>query len=210
MNLNCSHPNTSDCPANAVMGYPVHPTRYSPLEDGSFTPEQRVEAFVNWVTGYFHHPSLENLRGFKEITRHDIDEIDLEYRNILPSPVSSILKMTPEELASNVDPSVAVEGKAEAFLMARDIEVGFGAASRREAFFELFKGSSDGDIWPHLRVLLIWCDMSIAEAAYAALSLEVELTEARKKGEAARDVEIIRFPGVNHYVSLSSHSCYQS
>ena len=93
------------------MGYPAPPDHYSPLHDLSFTPNQRIEAFTNWVTGYFHHPSLDTLGNLKDITKRDIDEVKLEYHNILPSPLSSIFNMSPDEVASNVDPSVAAEGK---------------------------------------------------------------------------------------------------
>ena len=95
-----------------MFGYPAHTKRYIPTEDPSLTLKQRIEAFILWVSGYFHHQSLS--LPDKELSQTKLDDLDLEFRTYESSPSPSYLRMTEEERKSSVEPSVAnLEGKAE-------------------------------------------------------------------------------------------------
>lgn len=184
-----------DCAGTVVYGYPSPAKRYFPTEDPSLTLDQRIEAFILWISGYFHHRSLALPDA--ELGKMQLDDLDLEFRTFLDHPSPSYIRMTEEERAINIAPSVAnVEGKPELIISRRAAKVGFSAKERREAFF-----NEENNIWPNIRTHVLWCDMSVAETAYATILLEKEMREARQKGEWVRNVHLVRFRGANHYVS---------
>ena len=66
----------------------------------------------------------------------------------------------------------------------------------------------NGDEWPHLEVLHVWCDQSVWVLPYAVVEVKAEIDYAKRNGKVMRDVAFIRLNGVNHLVSETSLCMY--
>ncbi|PIL34391.1 hypothetical protein GSI_03166 [Ganoderma sinense ZZ0214-1] len=178
---------------NLVMNFPVWSHLYHRSFDMSLPKEERTAAYNMW----------DRARKISSYYSHGGETLDTLSHEALTDPPSTLSTLSEEERANLTD---LPGGLVDAAIMMPGLQSGFFADLRRRAFL-LPKvedtGNEDvegGDAWSEVEFRVVWCQMSTAEVAYIMLMLIAELEEAKKKGEAVRNVKIVRVKRGNHFV----------
>ncbi|TFY67242.1 hypothetical protein EVJ58_g1755 [Rhodofomes roseus] len=157
---------------------------YNPLNDASLSPEAKQRVFPDWVSGYYSH----SLDGFPSLHRDELlagfarDPI----ANPPPHQSATLHRMSSDEFARIINADVV---------------------ARSHLFYELVDGKVYADntrvalrstsIWPNVRVVLVWCDMSVSETVLPAWGLLRQVQEDWPTN--GRAIHSVRLKGANHF-----------
>ncbi|KAI9066152.1 hypothetical protein FKP32DRAFT_1589894 [Trametes sanguinea] len=170
------------------LGYPSPAKPWNPLIDPSFSPEEVVVKFAEWVSGYYKHGDTPD---------------ELEYRVPLGEPSPTLLRLTPEERAEALCDGPGSPGGSDDLLLNSGLRVGLFDRMRRAAFYlpkhcQGFKESED--TWKDTNVRYIWCDHSVWDMPWGTWALRAELDEHQQKGSLMRRIEVMRLRRANHFI----------
>ncbi|OSC98842.1 hypothetical protein PYCCODRAFT_1438830 [Trametes coccinea BRFM310] len=170
------------------LGYPSPAKPWNPLIDPSFSPEEVVVKFAEWVSGYYKHGDTPD---------------DLEYRVPLREPSPTLLRLTSEERAGALCDDPGSPGGSDDLLLKSGLSVGLFDRLRRTAFYlpgdsPRFRDSTE--TWKDLQVRYIWCDQSVWDMPWGTWALRAELVQEQQKGTPMRRIEIVRLHQANHFV----------
>ncbi|KZT68313.1 hypothetical protein DAEQUDRAFT_728131 [Daedalea quercina L-15889] len=175
-------------PSPRVFGAPASALdeSYNPLNDRSLSAEELKRAFPSWVSSYYSH-STDMLDAFPSIGRDELiagfsQEPIQKPHYLMPT----LLRMSNDELSRVVNE---------------------GAVMRSHFLYEAVDGKvytdnarnalRDTTVWPDLRVVLVWCDMSVSEALLSTWGL---LKQVEGDWPAhGRRVHALRLRGANHF-----------
>lgn len=142
-----------------ILGYDPHPKFYSPTQDNTISPSEKIATFTKWVTGYYGHKAVfkrnyqsnpyadSDYSSDSEPSEATYEELEsacdilstvnitnLEFRSFSSDPPPTFTTMSVEELETNLDQSVMAAGRAEAQLLSAT-QVGYAQMQRRQALF---------------------------------------------------------------------------
>ncbi|KZT65132.1 alpha/beta-hydrolase [Daedalea quercina L-15889] len=166
-------------PRKVVSGF------YHPLFDARISDRDKGRAFERWVTAHYAHRIPEGV-AFPEATVDEVRARLVHYPSTDSSPehLSSAERMLYHEHDKVVEPEVAERSQLS--------YMGMDEAVYREV---LQTAMWDASAWQRLRITLVWCDKSVAEAVLAACHFAQQVQQWPKD---ARKVEFVRFRGANH------------
>ena len=184
---------------NLVVGFPVRSDMYHRSFDTSLPKEERTAAYDVWdrarkISSYYSHG----------------ETLDTLSHEALTDPPSTVSTLSEEERAKL---TYRPGGVVDSAIMMPGLQSGFFADLRRRAFslpkvedkadeeLEDDTAIDRGDAWRDVEFRVVWCQMSHAEVSYIMFMLIAELEEAKEKGEAVRNVKIVRVKRGNHFVS---------
>lgn len=134
------------------------------------------------------------LSSFNTLTREEI------LAGISNSPIDDPLKyqptlksMSPVEIAAVTDWA----GAQRSHLAMLDIDSTVYQENAQRALL-------DKSVWPGLRIVLVWCAMSVGETVYGSWDLARRVRHAWPPG--ARKVDVRRLDGVNHFAHCDQPS----
>ncbi|KZT65133.1 hypothetical protein DAEQUDRAFT_697601 [Daedalea quercina L-15889] len=158
------------------------------LRSGSSMDQKQVH--LHWLSGYFSHSSSP----LDSLCSATLDELraGLAQSPILDPPVDyqpTAVRMTPQELEEVTDPAV----NTRAHPLFHAVDPGIYRNNMQAALW-------DSTTWPHLKVTLVWCDMSPPETIISAWYITQQIKEEWPKD--ARKVDVLRFEGANHFTRL--------
>ncbi|KAH9830743.1 Alpha/Beta hydrolase protein [Rhodofomes roseus] len=175
-------------PSPRVFGAPMAPIEehYNPFYDASMTPEAKKDYFPGWVSGYYSHSAAV----LDDLPSHSYAELCAGLTGepmAYPSHQTPTLhRMSPEELARVVNEDVI---------------------ARSHIFYELLDSTvytdsmhlalHDASVWPQLRVLLLWCDMSVSGTVVPSWGFLKAYQEDWPAN--GRRVDAVRIKGANHF-----------
>ncbi|GBE81373.1 hypothetical protein SCP_0311000 [Sparassis crispa] len=171
------------------IAYPSLEELYNPLRDHSIPAEKKAEKFADWVSGYFAHSTqiLSSLSSLSLLTREEL------FSGLAQTPLSdpppehlpTIARMSSAEIEGTAD----YAGAPRSHVHLVEIAPTVFATNLRAAL-------GDATRWPHLRTVIVWCDQSLNEVAFAAWELAGML---KRWSDVRRKVEIKRMVGANHF-----------
>ncbi|TCD71980.1 hypothetical protein EIP91_000112 [Steccherinum ochraceum] len=171
-----------DAPDNC-MGYPRFEGGYNPLMDPSLPPGEGAKRFPAWVSAYYKHgPSLSSLEG----------------RHPLPTPSSTLLSLTEDEMNGIIHPPAGEMDGADMMLAMIGLVGGLTREVRRQAVVP--PPEVEGR-WREVPYRHVWGEHSHWMIPSSQFALEKEVEEARKEGLDVRRVEAIQLKGANHFAS---------
>lgn len=146
-------------------------------------------AYQYWLSGYYIH-SPDTLDSFSSLPLEQFRG-GLNVGPMLDPPGvyrPSTARMTPTEYAEIIDPSVITRAHPLFHAVAPEI------------YWDNVEAALwDSTTWPHLKISIVWCDMSPPETVISAWYLSKRIKEDWP--EEARKVDVVRFRGANHFVS---------
>lgn len=182
------------CTDSARHGFGVPPEILEGLrptvrvrESGESMGQNNV--YQHWLSGYYTH-SPDTLDSFSSLP------LEQFRAGLVVGPVQNLsdddyrpstARMTPQEYAEVTDPSVIT--RAHPLFHAVDPAIYW--SNVQAALW-------DSTTWPHLKMTIVWCDMSPPETVISAWYLSKKVREDWPEG--ARKVDVVRFQGVNHFV----------
>ncbi len=197
--------------------YGISPPRdaYIPLDDPTVPSEETAKTFITWVSSYWEpFSSLDEVTEEAVAAQRDMTKIPPPPQPVCftaaQTPLSkpctyfsdhfkaTSARMTRQELESVVCPEVALRVGHPGHIT---LSV-YGTHARRSLFDT--KG-----LWPRVKAIVLWADMSCAYCPWGAKVLSEQLKEPRREGEVRRDVEIVRLENANHFVSLAIIQLYR-
>lgn len=156
--------------------------------DTSLAPTEGPKRFLTWVSGYY---------------RHGDSILALEQRNALLYPRATLLTISQDDMSSAIDIEPTLPGGSDSLILRQGIRHGLFTALRTAAVY-ITKTPRHVRGWSDVGLNYVWCDHSVWEMPYSAITFQAELEEAKKMGKATREINIIRLRGANHFVSSSS------
>lgn len=178
-----------DTPAYALGApTPAVEEMYSPLSDRSIPLEDVGQVTSLWVSSYFAHsqsvinslPSLPRDEFFSGLAKVAMPDLPA-------SRAPTLQRMTAAELAEVSDPSVI----DRSHLLMVSVDPSILSDNLRRV---LCKSS----IWPRLRAIFVWCEMSPPEMVYGAWYMCKLIGETQSSD--GREVVIERMASANHFV----------
>ncbi|KAI0833345.1 hypothetical protein BC628DRAFT_1307400 [Trametes gibbosa] len=160
---------------------------YIPIFDTTIPLEERVPAFLNWITGYFEHGNTPET---------------LENKVYLQDPPPTVSALTPEQLANITCMAPGMPGGSDDTLVASGVKLGLFASLKERALYPPKKddAGSNGDAWREVEVRFVTCERSISGALWARMLMRKEVEEAKAKGLPMRDIQFVAIRGANHFV----------
>ncbi|EED78969.1 predicted protein [Postia placenta Mad-698-R] len=167
----------------------VYDDLYIPTRDKSIPPEGAAEAFSFWVSGYYRHtPTV--LSSFNSLTREEIlAGINNSPIDDSPKYQPTLKTMSPVEIAAVTDWA----GAQRSHVAMLDVDSTVYQENAQRALL-------DKTVWPGLRVVLVWCTMSVGATVYGSWDLARRVRHAWPPG--AREVDVKRLDGVNHFLRV--------
>ena len=162
-----------------------------PLRDPQVPPEKKGSAFERWVSGYYKHaiPPDDTLGSltFDEVKGLFSDD---PISDPPPEHLPTADRLPAKRRAEIVDDHVTT--RSHIYYLGVDREV-YG-----EVMHDALWHST---VWPGLRVSVLWCDMSVPDTVLTnAWYVARQLRDNWPQG--ARKVDVVRFRGANHFVSV--------
>ncbi|KAH9835552.1 Alpha/Beta hydrolase protein [Rhodofomes roseus] len=148
----------------------------------------RDNDFEHRLSGYYAHPPAL-LDQFASVALDDLRDGLLHCPIADPSSpdyVPSTARMTTQRFGDVTDPNVTKRAHPL-----------FHAVDPRLYQENVQAALWNSTTWPHLRVTLVWCDMSLPETVLSACYLAKQINEEWPQG--ARKVDVLRFNGANHF-----------
>ncbi|KAH9937693.1 Alpha/Beta hydrolase protein [Fomitopsis serialis] len=143
--------------------------------------------FQHWLSGYYvHSPPI--LDSFPSVTLDDLQGglVHLPITSPSSDYEPSTTRMTHQEFADVTDPDVVKRAHP------------LYHAVNPVLYKENIQGALwNATTWPHLKVTLVWCDMSPPETVLSAWYLANQVGTNWPRG--ARKVDVLRFQGANHF-----------
>ncbi|KAF9484545.1 alpha/beta-hydrolase [Pholiota conissans] len=170
-------------PPYHALGYKSPTNWYNPIFDSSIAPDERPKRFLTWVSGYYDHGETVFL---------------LEQRTASADPRPTVLAMSPEDIEYGMDIRPTLPGGSDSIMLNEGIKHGLFATLREEAIY-IGKYPRRGREWNDIGLKYLWCDHSIWEMPYGALTFQGEIDDAKKMGRAMREVSVVRLKGANHF-----------
>ncbi|EMD32088.1 hypothetical protein CERSUDRAFT_119070 [Gelatoporia subvermispora B] len=175
-------------PASYAVGCQFPPIEefYCPLRDPALTPEEIAQTFVHWVSSFFEHDpytldSLESATSFSTL----IPGISGQPISDPPEHQLPVTKtLSPKQFVTNVDLRGALGSHVPYLFMNRAV---YEENARRA-----LQGKS---IWPNVKMVLVWCDMSVGEVLLGSWRI-IQLAQESKNG---RGLVVQRMRGANHF-----------
>ncbi|OCH91803.1 hypothetical protein OBBRIDRAFT_506278 [Obba rivulosa] len=158
---------------------------YCPVRDPALSPEEIAEIFPTWVSSYFSHDpatlnSIDDLTITKLITGLSAQSLSDPPPHQLPTAQT----MTPEQYNDNIDLLGAMRSHVPFLFIDRTV---FESNARRAL--------QERIIWPHLRMALVWFDMSVGDTVMGAWYIK----QLVKQADNGRDFSARRMDGSNHF-----------
>lgn len=205
----CCSPLTVVDPSSTAVGCPAPPGIKNVIIDPSVPLEEQAWQFGLHV-GSFYPPftlpdKLPDERFEQRPPRLALqDTAALTGASLDPKHVPTVSepKMTKEEFQSMTHPSIM--DRTQHAIWSPVIRQAF-AANVVRALYDCRLETHDGSgmrkpVWPAVKVHLVWCDMTLGEAAWGAAVVKCGYEEA--KPETRRPVEFHVLDGANHFVSV--------
>jgi len=166
---------------------------YSPWRDPALSYEDRLNIFGPWVSTYV--APIADLTGDVTMIAARKPLVEKESNR----PVSTVARMSPEELASTTDMNAFK--RSQMLVLGVDPSILRGHIHRAiiDCRFDIGAGEKKA-IWPHLQVKTIWCDMTIGDVILWHWKLLENWKAARQLGnDGTRPLESIKFGNANHF-----------
>ncbi|KAH9896515.1 hypothetical protein C8Q73DRAFT_413163 [Cubamyces lactineus] len=163
-------------PPYQVLGYQAKSE--NPRFDTSLGPDEMLEAFNIWVSGYYAHGQTPE---------------EIEYRAPLKEPSPTLRRLTPQDCNAVTYDEPAKPGGSDYMLVGAGIEYGLFKRLHDAAFYPAH------DMWRPTEVRYVWCDRSVSDAWWGAWRLREEMDEAKKMGKHMHPVTIYRIRQANHF-----------
>ncbi|THG96355.1 hypothetical protein EW026_g5466 [Hermanssonia centrifuga] len=177
-------------PSNTSLGESPPERVYNPLRDPALTLEQRGKLFLTTISRYMTAiPDPSSVTEEALNARTSLHEAPAgTAMDASKSP--TVLRMTPSEFDSVTDYD-ALERSNE---LLRHVA--------REVYNDNFRRAllDTGGVWKDVRVLYVWCDMSVSDCIWATKQVAQRLEEVGKQD--SRMVQFERLTGANHFVSF--------
>ncbi|TFK54440.1 hypothetical protein OE88DRAFT_1624990 [Heliocybe sulcata] len=140
-----------------VFGYPVSSEIYHPLRDMSIpTLAERVALFNVWITSYYQHPNLAS-RALSGLTTHPPSKPP-------PEKKPTLYRLTQDELSEITFPEALTRVEGQLRFVNPDVY--------RDNAQKIWYDERHAEMFPKLKIKLIWCEESILEMPYGAWSME--------------------------------------
>jgi len=171
---------------------------WSPLHDPSQSLFDKAKQFAPFASSYLPPlsaspstlpedlPQTMNMLS-QRVPLHRTSKHPLDY-----TPTSQ--RMTSAELASVVDPGYW--SRSSTLLLRSAV-----APVAKDHLLRTLQIPRDGDdlpIWPNLKILVVWCDMTFAEATLSPSFISNHYSELKKRGANVRPIEVVKMNG-NHF-----------
>ncbi|CDO76397.1 hypothetical protein BN946_scf184937.g11 [Trametes cinnabarina] len=170
------------------LGYPPPAKPWNPLIDPSYSPEEVVVKFAEWVSGYYRHGATPD---------------ELEYRVPLRDPSPTLLRLTQEERDRALWDGPGSPGGSDDLVVKTGVRVGLFDRMRRAALYLPQDRQPPGersDTWRNTEVRHICCDQSVWDMPWGTWALRAELEKADRDGVSMRKIQILQVHGANHFV----------
>ncbi|KAI0755320.1 hypothetical protein C8Q80DRAFT_1217006 [Daedaleopsis nitida] len=177
----------------------IHVDRSVPLEDQAYQFGIQVGSFYPPYTLPDSLPGAETLIGSPRVPLQDTaaptnTPLDPQYTPSVSEP-----KMSVEQFRSMTHPPILSRAHNALFWFLQDVF----AANVVRALYDCQLETHDGSgmrkpVWPALKVHVVWCDMTIGEAAWAVAVLKCGYADA--KPTRRRPMEFHQLKGANHLV----------
>ncbi|KAI0328744.1 hypothetical protein GY45DRAFT_949227 [Cubamyces sp. BRFM 1775] len=164
-------------PPYQVLGY--HAQSSNPLFDTTLSPEQLLDEFPRWVTGYYDHGTTPE---------------DMEYQTPMKEPLPTLFRLTPQEREAAVDNKPGRHGGSDYMLIGNGLQFGLFERMHDAVFYPAH------DMWRGTELRYIWCDQSVSDILWGMWRLREEIDEAKKTRKRMRPVTIVRVRQANHFV----------
>lgn len=179
------------------------PTIWTPFSDPTLTAAQRFNAFSEWVAYYFPPTDFDDSA---DINTPGVSE-KLIARAAVDAPMHKADRMvnyhwTPTVHRMDLQTLRAVchfEVMERSQKFYQMVEPAVYRANVRLAMLEGRPGA--GLVWPAVRVVVVWCDMSNSDLLSGVMTLKARVKQAREQG-MGRDVVFRKLEGANHFVSV--------
>jgi len=176
-------------PAPRAFGAPMSSLQdsYNPLNDSSLSPEKLRHVFPSWVSGYYTHskamldalPSLSRDKLVAGFSQDPIVDDPIQY-------IPTLLRMSDEKLARVANEDAVTHS-----------HILYEHMDGKAYSDNVRKALCDTSVWPGLRVVLAWCDMSVSETILSSWGL---LRQVQENWPASgRRIHTIRLEGANHF-----------
>lgn len=149
--------------------------------------QEWVEWFLLWISSYYHHTPA-TLSSFEALSGPDFMSGCAQAPITDPRPEErpTLLCMSEEERRDALDYIHAPRSCVPMALIDKSVFL----ENMRRALW-------DCSVWPHLRVTLVWCEMSPGEMLVGSWHLAKQIREAWPDG--ARKVSVKRMENANHF-----------
>lgn len=187
----------SDCtdPTLYSLGIPAPPLKDlpSPMRDHSLPSNDAAEAFAVWVSSYYVHEPLTTA-SLSSLTRSEM--LSKITHTPIPDSTSSnrrptLSRMTTEELQTVTD----YERTARTHVDILNVQYIVYADNVRRLI-------SQTEVWPHLRVEFVWCDMAVGDCLYAVWGFVHMVEHLKSHDTTCRPVSVKCLRNTNHFVSI--------
>ncbi|KAI0357368.1 alpha/beta-hydrolase [Trametes cingulata] len=184
-------------PSSTIVGQPLPPGLSGITRDRSAPVDVQVAQFSLGVSAYYPPYNLPESLDPPTIfdpprrpVHESADPVDPKY-----TPTTN--RMTPEVLRSLTHPVVMEQNQHLIWGVSHDV---YRALLDRALFDCRFDDGSGmkKEIWPALRVHVIWCDMTVGECLWATLLIRSRYEKAQP--EHRRPVEFHKLEDANHFV----------
>lgn len=161
---------------------------FFPLQDPKLSLEERRDIFCDWVTYYF--TAVDDLESVTEDILAARKPLHEELATRDPTNLPTKQRMTSEQYES----VTYLPMFHRSYPRIRTLTKKTNEENFRRAVIDT------GGLWPDVNILSIWCDVSIAQSVWAAKCLH-DLSRKEAASPAARRIDVVKFPGANHFVS---------
>jgi hypothetical protein len=129
---------------------------------------------------------------------HAEDVSKLEWRTALANPPPTLPTLSQEEVASVLCLPATSPGSADERLMNLGKDAGVFASIRDKSLY-LADPLED---WSKIGIKHVWCDRSVASCLVCMKGFREDVKNAMDAGRTMREVQFVRLPKMNHFVSL--------
>ena len=183
-------------PSLQATGETHIPGVWNPVRDTTLTPAQRFSTFSEWVSYYFPPTGFDatvdsDTPGISEAL---VARADAPMHKASDQWTPTIHRMDARALREVCH--FEVMARSQRFY--HIVEPAVYRANVRRAMLEGRPGA--GLIWPGVRVVVVWCDMTNSDVVSGVMKVKARVKRAREAGEG-RDVVFRKLEGANHFVS---------
>ncbi|KAI0647699.1 alpha/beta-hydrolase [Trametes meyenii] len=184
-------------PSSFVVGQPA-PSGLGTLRRKPSAPtEVQLADFALSVSSYYPPITLPNdidppptYDPPRRAVHESADEIDPKY-----TPTTS--RMAPEVLRSVTHPVIFEQNQHLTWAISRDVCKANLSCALYDCRFDDGSGMMK-ELWPTIRVHVVWCDMTVGDCAWAAAVIRAQYSGATPKHQ--RPLEFHRLESANHFV----------
>lgn len=161
---------------------------HNPFYDTSMSRDHLMNFFPGWVSSYYAH-SPKMLEAFHTQSREDVCAGCVRTPIAGPPPYQtpSLARMSEQEAARIVSADVILRSH-------------FPQEFFDDKVYEnnMRKALCDASVWPNLRIVLLWCDMSVSATLLSVWGILKEYRDVWPTN--GRRISAVRMKNANHFV----------